>query len=318
MKYTIGCIGLALALALAMASPAAKAIAPESGMYWHPGFSGRAFYVEHQEGRVGVALYTFHRDTGAAEIYVSGGLLRDDGPFMEIRPEPPLPEEGQFPVHVYVGDLLRVSHGQPLTLPLFPGRPAQTEKVGQIILNFLDSGWIIYSIDLDDGSGSDSGTLERFAFGHGRYSDHNSGLIGFDLRGEWIFVDQSDPTAEPLRFHFTQRLPEDAPFQIGPGETFNLSYVDAGRDARLVCASLPEGDSGTPGHPQKRSGCELFVGEELVFAANKKDVGLDRIQAYRGGLPAAGANPYRRPEAVIGLRVVMPPPNEEPENPADD
>jgi hypothetical protein len=160
--------------------------------------------------------------------------------------------------------------------------------------------------------------LERFAFGHGRYSDHNGYLFGFDLRGEWVFVDQSDLAAEPLRFHFNQRLPEDAPFQIGPGESFSHTYVDAGRDARLVCASAPEGDSGTPGHPQKRSGCELFVGEDLVLSANMTDVGLDRIQAYRGGLPASGANPYRRPETVIGLRVVMPPPSEAPESPTDE
>lgn len=316
MKYAIACIGLAVGLAIA--SPIAQAIAPESGMYWHPGFSGRAFYIEHQEGRVGVAIYAFHRDTGAAEIYVSGGLLRDDGPFLPINPDPPLPDEGLYPIHVYVGDLYKVSHGQPITFPLFPGRPAQEEKVGQIVLNFLDTGWIIHSIQLDDGAGSEWGLLERFAFGHGRYSKQSGDLFSFDLRGEWVFMDQSDPAAEPLRFHFNQRLPEDASFQIGPGETFNLSYVDSGRDARLVCATAPEGDSGTPGHPQKRSGCELFVGEELVLSANIQDVGLDRIQAYRGGLPASGANPYRRPETVIGLRVVTPPPSQEPANPAED
>lgn len=305
MNYAIGCIGLALALV----SSTAQAIAPESGMYWRPTLTGRAFYIEHQEGRVGVAIYTFHRDTGAAEIYVSGGLLRDDGPFMAIRPEPPLPEEGQFPVHAYIGDLFKMSHGQPLAFPQFPGRPAQAEKVGRIFLTFLDAGWIDFVILLDDGE-TDSGSLERFAFGHGRYSDEHGSRFSFDLRGEWVFVDQSDLAAEPLRFHFNQRLPEDAPFQIGPGETFSHTYVDAGRDARLVCARSPEGDSGTPGHPQKRKGCELFVGEELVLSANMSDVGLDRIQAYRGGLPAAGANPYRRPETVIGLRVVMPPPSE--------
>jgi hypothetical protein len=313
MKYTIACIGLVLALASAIA----QAIAPESGMYWEPRLSGRAFYIEHQEGRVGLAIYAFDRETGAAEIYTSGGLLRDDGPFMAIVPEPPLPEEGQFPVHAYVGDLFRVSHGQPLALPHFPGRPAQEENVGQIFLTFLDAGGVSYFIQLDDGD-YDWGSLERFAFGHGRYSDHNGSIFSFDLRGEWLFVDQSDPDAAPLRFHFSQRLPDDAPYQIEPGETFNLSYVDPGRDARLVCATFPEGDSSTPGHPQKHSGCELFVGEELVLSANIQDVGLDRIQAYRGLLAASGANPYRRPETVIGLRVVMPPPSEEPANPADD
>jgi hypothetical protein len=310
-------VTVGIGLVLALASTLALAIAPESGMYWDPAHSGRGFYVEHQEGRVGVSIYAFDRETGEAEIFNSGGLLRDDGPFMDVRPEPPLPEEGQFPVHGYVGDLYKVSHGQPLTSPLFPGRPALAEKVGRILLTFQDAGWIYFVIQTDDG-GRSSGWLERFAFGHGRYADHTGGRFGFDLRGEWLFVDQSDPDATPLRFHFSQRLPEDAPYQIGPGETFDLSYVDPGRDARLVCATFPEGDSGSPNNPQKRSGCELFVGEELILSANRADVGLDRIQAYRGSLPAPGANPYRRPETMIGLRVVMPPPSDEPEDPGED
>lgn len=297
-----------LIIALLTASTLVEAIAPESGMYWQPWLSGRGFYIEHQEGQVGLAIYAFNRDTGEAEIYVSGGFLRDDGPILPFQPSPPLPEEGLYPVHMYVGDLYKASHGQPLTLPVFPGRPAQEEKVGEIILNFLNAGSIIYSIRLDDGIGSDSGLLERFGFGHVRYSDHNGAKFSFDLRGEWVFIDQFDPEAAPMRFHFTQRLPEDAPSQTSPGQLFNLSFVDASRDARMVCATLPEGDSGTPNNPAKRSGCELFVGDELLFSANMADVGLDRIQAYRGHLPAAGANPYRRPETIIGLRVVMPPP----------
>jgi hypothetical protein len=313
MKLTIACS----ALVLALMAPLSHAIAPESGMYWNPAYSGRGFYIEHQNGRVGVSIYAFDQETGEAAIYNSGGLLRDDGPFWVTHPEPPLPEEGQFPVHGFVGDLYRTSFGQPLVRPLFPGRPAQAEKVGQIFLTFLDTGSVTFVIQLDDG-GFDTGSVERFAFGHGRHSSQYGSRFTFDLRGEWLFVDMSDPEAAPLRFHFSQRLPEDAPYQIGPGETFDLSYVDPGRDARLVCATFPAGDSGSTNNPQKRSGCELFVGEELILSANRADVGLDRIQAYRGSLPAPGANPYRRPETMIGLRVVMPPPSDEPEDPGED
>lgn len=295
-----------LAAGLILVSAVAQAIAPESGMYWQPQLSGRAFYIEHQEGRVGVAIYAFHRETGAPEIYVSGDLLRDEAPPIVIFPfDPPA---GVLPFHRYGGDLYRVSHGQPLASPHFPGRPAQEVKVGRIELYFQDAGGVGFILRGLDDSSLDAGMLERFAFGHARNADHEGKLIGFDLRGEWVFVDQADPMAAPMRFHFTQRLPEDAPFQIEADASFALSYVDPQRDARLVC------EQQSPPIEHFHGGCELYVGEELILSANLKDVGLDRIQAYRGSLAAPPEYIYRRPETVIGLRVVMPPASETPQS----
>ena len=301
--------GLAVALALTVAVPAAHAIAPESGMYWTPDLSGRGIYIEHQNGFVGVVIYAFNRESGEAEIYLSGGPLRDDGEDSPIL-EPPIGDEGFYPVHWFVGELSKARDGQPLTFPDFPGRGAQADRVGTIMLGFFDAGWVLPLVVLDEG-GSMGVPIERYSFAHARYSDNPVIRRWFDLLGEWVFVDVSDPAAPALRFNFTQREPASPPTSIPPTETYTLVYTDPARDARLVCADVPEGDSGNPEQPRKRGGCELFVGEEIVLAANRSDVGLDRIQAYRGSLPPHGFyNPYRRPETVIGLRVVTPPPSE--------
>ena len=302
---------LAVVLALAGAVPAARAIAPESGMYWTPDLSGRGIYIEHQNGFVGVAIYAFNRDTGDAEIYLAGGPLRDDGTGLGGL-DVPIASEGFFPMHWFVGELSKARDGQPLTFPDFWGQSAQADRVGIIQLGFFDAGSVFPLIQLDNGESLDGVVLERYAFGHARYADAQlNSRLWFDLLGEWVFVDVSDPAAPALRFNFTQREPASPPTSIPPTENYTLVYIDPARDARLVCADVPEGDSGNPEQPRKRGGCELFVGEEIVLAANRSDVGLDRIQAYRGSLPPHGFyNPYRRPETVIGLRVVTPPPSE--------
>lgn len=282
---------------LLLVATGAQAIAPESGMYWQPDRSGRAFYIEHQKGRVGVAIYAFDRETGAAEVYVSGGVLDTSAT------EPDL--------HSYSADLFEASHGPPLTFPDRTGEPAITEKVGRIMLTFAVTGDVEFNLSLDDG-GSDEGRLERFVFGYVRYAYEPSLRVAVDLRGEWVFIDQSDPSQAPLRFRFSQQSPIDPPLQYTWLSTFEVTYIDPDRNARLVCGSI-FGDGGSPPAPMKRPGCELFVGEELLFSANLGDVGLDRMQAFRGPLPMRSDDaPFRGDDTVIGLRVVMPPEPVEP------
>src|SRR5690606_15245764 len=128
---------LLLTSLLAVAAMPARAIVPETGLYWMPDYSGTAVYVEHQNGTVAVTVYAFDPETGQAEIYTSAGPLRDDGTgwFLGQVPSPLPPMEGWLPSHWYQGDLYQATHGQPLT-GLQLGYSGQSEKVGTITLGF--------------------------------------------------------------------------------------------------------------------------------------------------------------------------------------
>jgi hypothetical protein len=124
-----------------------------------------------------------------------------------------------------------------------------------------------------------------------------------------VFVDQADAGApvrdEMVRYEFTEQVLSPQPF-VGP--SYTVIYRDPQRDAEFRCTSIGTAIG------QKAAGCELHSQGRGLFSARREDIGMDRIQAFRGELPTIVAliptvtNPYRNAGQVIGLRVSMPPP----------
>lgn len=307
---------------LFVATTATYGILPEAGLYVPPegGVSmalddGRWFYVEVQDDTVILLATAYESGTGRGEVYRAQGLLRDDA----ISPgsqDPPLNPVGFYPLHWFEAELMKVEGGTCLACPQ-PFSPVnlRTESVGLVRVYFprAASMRVEYFPDGEFGPRIVR-NVQRLAFGRERIlieapqPGQSPGFLMHDLRGQWVFVDQAaenyGAVREPvLRFDFSDR--EIAPEPIF-SEPWRVSYFDPGRGAELRCYSSVRVLGGKP------SGCELMVAGRTVLSARREDIGMDRIQAFRGELPpvvvatAAVSDPYRRPETVIGVRVSVP------------
>lgn len=299
---------LALLLAGSFTQPAFS-ILPESGMYWAPHSPGRGYYIDIQEGMVFMVIYAFDEETGQPEIYVANGELRDDGFDMGIsfHIEPPPNPEGYLPLHYFAADLYRVTDG-PCLACLWHGDTTENEHVGATFVWFPYKTQPYVGFNLFDGGAQIDQFIERLNWGRERIVSNvgssNSQFIFHDLRGQWIFVDQSDPDADPWRFDFDELDPDTNEFS----RPYDAVFRDTYRDAEFRCVSR------IPVEMEVLDGCELHWNGEVLFSANLYDLGLNRIRAFRGELPPIITAPplpkpeyHRGPDTVIGLRVEMPP-----------
>lgn len=293
-------------------APPAFSILPESGMYWTPHSPGRGYYIDVQEGMVFMVIYAFDEETGEPEIYVANGELRDDGFDMGIAFHfaPPLNPEGYLPLHFFSADLYRVTDGPCLTCP-HHGDTAEYEHVGTTIVWFPYKTGPYVALYLFDGDVTNDQFVERLNWGRERMISTSGSLTSLrfhDLRGQWVFVDQSDPDSTPWRFDFDELDPDTNEVNVPYDAVFRDTY----RGAELRCVMR------TPVEMETLNGCELHWNGEVLFSANIRDLGVNRIQAFRGELPPIITDPplpqpeyHRGPDTVIGLRVEMPPPQEE-------
>lgn len=296
-------------LLLGLFAPTAFGIAPESGMYWSPNHPGRGYYIDVQENIAFLVIYAYDEETGEAEIYVANGELRDDGTDMGIslHAHPPSNTEGYFPLHFFLGELYRATDGPCLTCAK-SGDTTNYEHVGTAVVWFPYTQWAWVGVHIHDGDLTLDALVERLNYGRDRMVDPSGSgtppLRFHDLRGQWVFVDQSDPDAEPWRFDFDEREPDthlmDDPY-------FGV-FRDTHRDAEFRCQMV------TPVDMENLNGCELHWNGEVLFSANIQDLGLYRIEAFRGELPPMITDPpgpqpeyHRGPDTVIGLRIEMPP-----------
>jgi hypothetical protein len=283
----------------------ATAIQPESGMYWDPSAPGRGYYIEAQDGTIWFMAFAYDEETGKPKIFVANGPLRDDavemGFHLAISP-PPFPI-GFYPLHWFQGDLFSVEGGACLPCP--QGEQAfVTERVGRIFVWFPDVRWAFIDMLIDEDDDIPvQRFVERFNFGRERITFDGGQIRFHDLRGEWVFVDQGDAELAPSRFLFDHREPAE----LSSAPQGEIVYRDSTRGAEFRCIDEP------PGQATRAQGCELHMDGEVMFSARNADIGLDRIQAFRGPLPPTAApsfsfsNPYRGPDPVIGLRVQFPP-----------
>lgn len=311
-----------LAIGVMFLASSAGAIYPETGLYVPPAGGvttalddGRWFYVEVQGDSVMLLVTAYESATGRAEVYRAQGTLRDDAVSIGSQ-DPPLNPVGFYPLHWFQADLMKVEGGTCLACPQ-PFSPVvlRTESVGIVRVYFprTSSMRVEYSPEGLQGPRI-SRSVQRVAFGRDRIlvepaqPGQSPGFLMHDLRGQWVFIDQAAETfgavrEAVLRFDFSER-------EIVPEPIFNepwrVSYFDPARGAELRCFSSIRVLGGKP------SGCELLVSGRTLLSARREDIGMDRIQAFRGELPpvvvvtAAVSDPYRRPETVIGVRVSVP------------
>lgn len=311
-----------LAFGVLFLASSASAIYPETGLYVPPEGAvttalddGRWFYVEVQGDSVMLLVTAYESATGRAEVYRAQGTLRDNAVSIGSQ-DPPLNPVGFYPLHWFQADLMKIEGGTCLACPQpFSPVALRTENVGTVRVYFPRTNSMRVEYFPEGMQGPRIVRIvQRVAFGRDRIlveptqQGQSPGFLMHDLRGQWVFVDQAadhyGPVRESvLRFDFSER--EIVPEPIF-SEPWRVSYFDLERDAELRCSSAIRVLGGKP------SGCELLVGGRTLLSARREDVGMDRIQAFRGELPpvvsvvAVVSDPYRRPETVIGVRVSVP------------
>jgi hypothetical protein len=312
-----------MTLAAALYSADAPALQPESGLYvpidLAPGDPAKLSYLEVQGNTVQIFLVAFDDPDGGATLFESQGRLRDDAITIG-QTDPPLITTGFYPLHAFSGELFRASGGRCLTCSDASVEWRRT-AVGTVQVYFPNTGVAVAEIQLDAGTVPPGGyaasviVLRRLAFGRDRVvlanasPAANPSFVGHDLRGQWVFVDQADAGGpvrdDVVRYEFTEQVLSPQPF-VGP--SYTVTYRDPQRGAEFRCSSIGAAIG------QKAAGCELHSQGRVLFSARRDDIGMDRIQAFRGELPTIVAlvptvtNPYRSAGQVIGLRVSMPPP----------
>lgn len=292
---------------LSLATPC-SAIAPESGLYWQPSSPGRGAYLEVQGETALLFLYAFDAETGGARFFSASAQLRGDFQTLCAVIEPPFgASEGFYPIHGFRAPLFELTGGRPLGQAAYGGQESE-RQVGFAEVVFGFGGSVTLNTYLEDGQSEQCQFLSRFPFGQQAFfGAGGQAKLFFDLMGDWVFVDQADRSAPPMRFNFSERTPEALPSIVdenwwSPSYDYAI-YRDPSRSAEFKCADVPQGASGSTTQPIKAAGCELFVEGQLILSAQLSDVGLDRIQGFRGPMPPRGEAPFRRAGTMIGLRV---------------
>lgn len=291
-----------ITLLLAFSAQIAVALPPETGMYWDPRKPGWAIYVENQRGVLFVAIYAYSRADAEPEFYVASGALLDsiDNDF--------IPLIGDEPINGFREPLFRVPAGSCLGCPYSPIAPA--ERIGTITLRMASRGMVYVAIQFSDGSrfppdGVANGAgFRRFNFSLGGTTAGNPTDVAplfDDMRGEWVFVDESDPMRVPWRFNFTTR--EEGVDLSDFDLQASVAFRDLTRNAVMYCFN-----PNTRGLPQAQlravpfAGCELRQNGESIFWTTG-EISIDEFVGSVGSIPPRGAGTLRGPRRVNGRRV---------------
>ena len=289
----IDIVKFVLAVLLCSIASSSFAVIPENGMYWVSTRPGTGYYIEHQNGQVALAIYTYD-ESGRPTFLTSSGVLRGDA-----QVDSPVYTEGLYPVHGMVGELYRSEGGG---CPTCPYRPVTSSvPVGRVVLTFAYANYVDIELMSLDGVERQQVFARRFNFGFVDWLGPLDSSSDFDMRGEWVFVDQSDPARAPWRFAFTEAIADRPPSATAP---YEIRYVDLTRGAELVCIQPDRtGLTSEQIAALPQNGCELRVGGAAVFSIKENDKGLDRVEGFLGPLPTRGSRTSRGPSRVVGLRV---------------
>lgn len=278
-----------------------EALGPQTGIYWSPDRSGWAFYVENQAGTIFVAAYAYSPVDGEPEFYVASG------PMTLITETDAIILAGVQPLQGFVGDLFRVPAGPCLACVYSPYAPAQS--VGRIQLIFYGRGGVLTSIRFTDGTRfpnpfvSDGLLLRRFNFALGGVNANpgDRAPLFDDMRGEWVFTDQSDPARSAWRFHFTER--EDGADLSEFELQSSVAFRDPSRNAVMYCFApavrgLPPAQIQSLPAPS----CELRQNGQTLFWTSA-EYAIDEFIGSLGSAPARSTGIYRGPQRVIGRKI---------------
>jgi hypothetical protein len=278
-----------------------QGIYPESGYYWNSRRDGEGVFLEVQGNKAALMLFTYDADGNGMFLLASGDF--------EQAPEVEQYAAGYYPVRMLRGVLYRTWDGP--TLNSY-ARPMRAEPIGQLVAEFGVGFSFTVHITLDEVPLGAIRTaryiFSRLNFGYEQYGVGElrpAEPCWIDLRGEWVFVDQTDPTRPPWRFNFTtltiQPDPED---MLCPSDQQHfLIYRDVERGAELRCVKANRPNQPDPIDGRSRYGCELRLepGGPVQFAFSFMDIGVDRITGSLGSPTGFGV--LRSQERVVGLRV---------------
>lgn len=286
----------------------AQAGVPESGIYVVEGAPERGVVIEHQDGVVSVMVFAYNERSGEPEWYIASGRLRDDAVAAGVGAEPPVLTQGYYPVHWFEGDLLKAKGGL-CAVCYVPFRAPTYETAGKLALyvDFLGQAAMELVMPSETLIPQPVQPLRRLNVGYSRQPGEFVPVA--DLTGEWVFVDKADPARQPDRFRFgpgefRDRTQETtSPQNYRPNSLYELIYRDPVAGAVLLCRSgfnqLPASVEPSP----PGNGCELRVADEIRYSMLISDIGLGRIQAFRGPMPSAAGPALRGPLDIIALRL---------------
>ncbi len=303
LKTSVACVVGILAATTMLLSPGAHAGLPESGIYTLSG-GGRGAVIEYQNGKVAVSVFAYNEITGAPEWYIASGTLRDDA-LLNGRLEPPLVIGGYYPIHWMRSDLLRPKNGM-CVMCLIPQRQPEFERVGtlELYVGFLGDPQLIIDMPAQTDHLAPGWISTRLNFGH---AARVQGGGAADLKGEWVFLDKADPSKLPERYRFGDGVLVDrsheATFPRPLNSVYTLTYQDAARNATLHCMQqLRQLPTSLVPHPTG-DGCELRINGVARYSMLTVDIGLNRIQAFRGPMPPVQGPVLRGPLDIVAIRV---------------
>lgn len=275
---------------LASLSLHAYCVVPEKGLYWDPLNPGRGYYIEVQNGVVVMIAYAYNND-GGPEFYIAAGPLQQ-GAFTQFDPTPYEPRHG------FTGNIYRSTGGPCLGCApnsVDPNKRVET-VVGTIAMDFISMDFAYAEILMNDGHSTYLDLQrENFAYPPLFVIPNTDGAESMpDLRGEWLFSDQTDSTRPAWRFVFTDYT---LTHEVVNGTAIDVyTFHDATRGADFRCLIWYS--------------CELRQNGQSLFSVFVGDFGIHQMQGVLGPAvnfptPNRGA---RDGKMVIGVRIEKEPP----------
>lgn len=298
-----------LGLLLVLAALPAAAVLPENGMYYNPNHQGLGYSIEVQGTTLVMIAFAFDKDTGKPLFYYASGHITQATPGISslagtITPPPPRYAH-EYP-YQFDAPFYRFTTGPCITCFVLDWNTADhAVEAGHVTLRMADVNRITATFTLADGS-TNTTELRRQGFGRAGYDlGRSDGRQLPDMRGDWIFMDRSDPDAPVRRFNFTQvNKPQPV---TDPSQTFyqqhvpsEMSFVDPVANATLTCT---------------RYGCGLKQNGDTLFLVKFWDIGMDSLLGYKGDRlfkDDGTALHYRTGDLVIGKHVINPLPDAAP------
>ena len=304
----------------------------ESGNWWDTTRPGEGLVLERQGNTVAMILFTYTLN-GEPDFYLATAPLTIS--LSAGDPPPVVGSAASF--FIADGTLFRFKNGPVLNSDrrYFEGDPPanETEPVGKInaaIRPLTNTLHVRITLDEDKvPEGSERITTRNYhksSFGYagfGKYVDDENTEppqatrpCWVDLRGRWVFVDNSNPaTRDVWSFNFTELETSPAPQDMTCQDSWHsiqadhlLLYRDPDAGATLRCVTRSNDPLYNPNFQPGDRRCVLRTGEgegEPLLWFSVKDIGAKQIIATPGAPPSDYKlwRGWHRDGRVTGLRL---------------
>ncbi|MDN5923401.1 MAG: hypothetical protein L0H70_00195 [Xanthomonadales bacterium] len=306
---------VALVLAFVMlAQPLARAVMPETGVYYDSLRQGLGYYIEVQGTTLVMVSFAFDQATGKPLFYYASGTITKSNPTRSYIFDPPVTHVREN-AYQFSGDLYQFDTGPCITCDVKNWDTSKhAQLVGQVFLRFADVDNMYVNFKMSDGTGIGSLTRRQVFGQHGFIVREQPFYIGSDLLavpkpladfiGDWIFTDIEDILKPPLRLHFDKAvgplpITKDIPI-FGSGSSGSyVQFTDTKKNAVLTCLHY---------------GCGLQVDGETVLVFKFWDIGSGQVLAFSGEplMEDGDYMRYRGEHLISGIRITDPIPDAPP------